>query len=293
MPVCSHLLTPAQSEPPLFTACRDSFFLPGGVSQTAIQPLPKDTLGHIVYRPLDLHTVALPEYAGINGNPIPDTLRTDNGIVSAIVVCFILAMVLMARSRYYLSRSFKSFFGYSLSAREKADRTNADAFGMMALVLMAGFSFSLILVNHFGHSPVVTRWAWPESALLAVATGLYLVLVLMKMGIYGLVNSVFFSRAQRSEWTESYLLSLAMQGLLLFPVALLVVFFDLEGENAIGVSVCAFGLTKLQLLCRCYRTFFAADGGLVHLFLYFCTLEIVPALFVWRVSFCVTPAPSL
>ncbi|MCI6145070.1 MAG: DUF4271 domain-containing protein [Bacteroidales bacterium] len=293
MPVCSPLLAPAQSEPAPFTACRDSFFVPGVVQQTAIQPLPKDTLGRIVYRPLDLHTVALPEYAGVNGNPIPVTLRTDDGIVSAIVVCFVMAMALLARSRYYLSRSFKSFLGYSLSAREKAERTNIDTFGVMALVLMAGFSLSLMLVNHFGHSPVITRWAWPVTALLAAATGLYLLLVLIKMGVYGLVNSVLFSRAQRSEWTDSYLLSLALQGLALFPVALLVVFFDLEGESAIWAFFCAFGITKLLLLCRCYRTFFAADGGLVHLFLYFCTLEIVPALFVWRVLFCVTLAPSL
>ena len=60
MPVCSPLLAPVQSEPAPFTACRDSFFVPGVVQQTAIQPLPKDTLGRIVYRPLDLHTVALP-----------------------------------------------------------------------------------------------------------------------------------------------------------------------------------------------------------------------------------------
>ncbi|MGN1353643.1 MAG: DUF4271 domain-containing protein [Alloprevotella sp.] len=290
---CPSLLTAPESTSAPFAVCRDSLFVPGAAEQAAAKPLPHDTLGRLALQPLDLYTVDLPEYAGINGTPISPTLRTDDGIVAAIVVCMVLTLSLLARSRYYLSRSFKSFFGYSLSAREKADRTKADTFGVLALALMSGFSLSLMLVDHLGHTPVVATWAWPVPALLAAATGLYVLLVGVKMGLYGLVNSVFFSRAQRSEWTDSYLLSLAIQGLLLFPVALLVVFFDLEGESAIVAFVCAFGLTKLLLLCRCYRTFFAADGGLVHLFLYFCTLEIVPALLVWRVLFCVTPAPSL
>lgn len=293
MPVCTVDHTPAPTSPTAITACWDSVFVPGATQQAAVQPLPKDTMGRIVYRPMNLHEVALPEYAGVNGNPIPSTLRTDDGIVAAIVVCFILTLGIMARSRYYLSRSFKSFVGYSLSAREKADRTNTDTFGVMALVLMAGFSVSLMLIDRLGHNPTAQQWHWPVSALLAAATGLYALLVVVKMALYGFVNSVFFSRSQRSDWTDSYLLTVAMQGLLLFPVALLVVFFDLNTESAVVAFACAFGLTKLLLFCRCYRTFFAADGGLVHLFLYFCTLEIVPALLVWRVLFCVTPAPSL
>lgn len=55
--------------------------------------------------------------------------------------------------------------------------------------------------------------------------------VLLKVGLYQMVNSVFFPKNSRDEWRETYVFTIVLMGLLILPVSLLVFFFDLSFEN--------------------------------------------------------------
>ena len=70
--------------------------------------------------------------------------------------------------------------------------------------------------------------------------------------------------------------------LALFPVALLVVYFDLSFHSMSWLFFCILIIDKSLLFYKCQRIFFNTALGVVHLFLYFCTLEIMPLLILFR-----------
>ena len=118
--------------------------------------------------------------------------------------------------------------------------------------------------------------------LLGVSTGICLIYYMLKIGVCSFVNSTFFTRDKCERWSEAYMLTVLALGLSLFPVALLVVYFDLSFSH---LTMLAFGLLavdKLLLMYKTYTIFFRYTLGWVHLILYFCTLEITPLLILWR-----------
>lgn len=71
-------------------------------------------------------------------------------------------------------------------------------------------------------------------------------------------------------------------GFLLFPLVLLAVYFDLNANTAKILIFIILGFTKIMLFYKCIRNFFPHIHGSFHLILYFCALEIVPDLFLWK-----------
>lgn len=71
-------------------------------------------------------------------------------------------------------------------------------------------------------------------------------------------------------------------GFLLFPLVLLAVYFDLNANTAKILIFIILGFTKIMLFYKCIRNFFNHFHGILHLILYFCTLEIIPLLFLWK-----------
>ncbi len=78
-------------------------------------------------------------------------------------------------------------------------------------------------------------------------------------------------------------MSLLVLTLGMLPLALLVVFFDLERNIVQPAFIALLMLSKSLVAYRCARIFFDSGRLGLHLFLYFCTLEIAPLIFLWRV----------
>ena len=97
------------------------------------------------------------------------------------------------------------------------------------------------------------------------------------------VNNTLFDKHRTSQWTDAYMLYILFLGLLLLPITLLFVFFDIPIDKTTLFVAFVYLLGKLLLLYKCLRIFFYKKGGFFHLILYFCTLEIIPALALWRV----------
>lgn len=108
------------------------------------------------------------------------------------------------------------------------------------------------------------------------------VFFLLKFLFYRVVNGVFFDRSKTAQWFEAYFLSLFSSGLLLLPVVLMTIYFGWPPRVWIVFLVSVFLVIGLLLLFRCFRIFFRAGLDYVHLILYFCALEIVPAFMLWR-----------
>ena len=71
-------------------------------------------------------------------------------------------------------------------------------------------------------------------------------------------------------------------GLLMLPVTLLAIYFDLSLSTQQNALILIGGASEILLIYKSYITFFRHRGGSLHLILYLCTLEFIPLLLLWR-----------
>jgi hypothetical protein len=97
------------------------------------------------------------------------------------------------------------------------------------------------------------------------------------------VGWVFFSEGKIFTWRRSYTLLLVLEAWLSFALALMVVYLPVSPQVMFDLALWTIVFVKIFHLFKIYQIFFPNLYGTLHLFVYFCSLEIVPLLVLWRV----------
>lgn len=221
---------------------------------------------------------------GIGGDPVPYRFRDDNFVTSTLMLSFFLAVWVIARSWHFLRNATRNFF-FESKVRENmfTARTDRELRGQIFLIFVTCFLLSILFLGYTQtHLKEVFVQVSPYIILgtaLVLCTSFYGLKVLL----YMIVNNTLFDKHRTSQWTDAYMLYILFLGLLLLPITLLFVFFDIPIDKTTLFVAFVYLLGKLLLLYKCLRIFFYKKGGFFHLILYFCTLEIIPALALWRV----------
>lgn len=105
----------------------------------------------------------------------------------------------------------------------------------------------------------------------------------MKYGIYKFVNWVFFHRQNNEQWNRSWRLLSATEGVLLFPLVLLVVYFDLPLPSAFIYTASIIVLVKILTFYKSFTIFFSQSNVHLQIILYFCALELMPIVTSWGI----------
>lgn len=222
------------------------------------------------------------EARGMAGDPTPYRFRTDNFVTALLMVSFFLVIWVISRSRHFLERSVKDFFYTRQHENLFAERTENELRGQLFLIFQTCFVLGVLFFDCTQELQVEVFNQVSPYKILGMSTGIFCLYFLLKISIYSFINSVFFTREQCKKWSEAHLLSILAVGLFLFPVALLVVYFDLSFHHLMICSGCIAGIVELLIFYKLYSIFFRSSLGWVHLILYFCTLEITPLLILWR-----------
>ena len=221
---------------------------------------------------------------GIQETPLPYRLRTDDGITAIVLVVFMLMLVLFSKSKKALLKQAKELFNppreYHNLFNDEPDNQQHSIKLLVCLTLLT-ISLQLFGLNGLENHTVITS----ETLYLAllsttlVITGYYLI----KKLSYHFVNWIFFDKTKNKRWQETYTFTYAAEGLLLFPLVLLTIYFDLNTLQAwLYIGFVVF-LTRIISLYETYIIFFPKIHGILHLIVYFCALEITPLLMLCRV----------
>ncbi len=222
------------------------------------------------------------ETRGMAGDPLPYRFKTDNIVTITILTSFFLVVWVIAHSRRYLEGQVRDFFHTRTRGNLFAERTEAELRGQLFLLVQTCFVLGILFFDYTRQWQTEVFNQVSPYKILGVSTALCLAYYLVKIVAYGAVNAVFFSPAQSRQWSETYLVSVLGEGLALLPAALLMVYFDLAYAPLRIVFFCVLALVKLLLLYKCYSIFFRYIGGWLHLFLYFCALEVAPLFVLFR-----------
>lgn len=219
---------------------------------------------------------------GMPGEPLPYQLRTDLPITCVVFLCFFLTIYGLKNSKKYLHQHLKSFFLHKERAGLFDDTYSFDIRHTLTLGSISCISAGLFIYGFFAKTEPLLFQTFSHTVILVICLFSILLLLAGKVLLYQFVNWIFFDKDKNKTWLIAYFDLLSGVSLVLFPLLLLVIYFNLDfnfSKICILFVVICF---EILLFYKCIRNFFSHFHGVLHLILYFCTLEIIPLLFFWK-----------
>ncbi|MBR2359137.1 MAG: DUF4271 domain-containing protein [Bacteroidaceae bacterium] len=212
---------------------------------------------------------------------IPYLLSNDDWITGILLVCFLITSYVLSHGRTLLFQSMRKLFSTHEINHIFHKKTVVDTYCLLLLNLQTCLLVSILLLNILSEDETLT----PSVALslLGCYSLIMLLYLLGKRIVYRFVNWTFFDRVKNSLWIDSYFFIIAIGGMLLLPITLLIVYCDFPYYLSVLLPAILLFLMNLYFIYRCFSIFFSQLHGLCYLFLYFCTLEVLPFLLVWKV----------
>lgn len=219
---------------------------------------------------------------GVGGDPIPYTLAGDNVVTSVLLGCFIIAMVSISQSRQFIFRQAKNFFYAPRAKTTEITETSNELHFQLFLLLQTCILFSLTFfyaVRGYASQTFIID----QYLVMGCLTVIFASYFLAKSVMYWIAGWLFFYKKNTLQWLKSFVFLSSIEGVLLYPLVLLMAYFNMEAKNAVIYMAIVVILTKLLGFYKTYIIFFRSRGTFLQNILYFCTLEIVPAVSLWGI----------
>lgn len=204
----------------------------------------------------------------------PYLLRYDGWIAGIFLFCFFAMTYVLAQGRYVLIQHTYNFFQTRERKNVFVEKTVIDTHCQLLLLLQTCILVSVL----FYEATIDYKSEETLRTLFPLYVAVTILFCIVKWIAYRFVNWVFFDSARNKQWTDSYFFTLSLFGILLFPVSLLVVYLEFSPFWSGIICVFLFIFAVFLKLYKSFCIFFSGLHGVLFLFLYFCTLEILPLL---------------
>lgn len=213
---------------------------------------------------------------GVAGDPVPYSIARDNVITGLLLFCFIIAAIAFAKSKRFIVKQARHFFRPPHDERTSGiTETSGEVRVQFFFVLQSCLLFALMYFFHLQIRATDT-FIIDQYQVIGVFALINLAYVLLKSAAYWLTGWVFFDRRLNDIWMKSYLFLLAMEGVCIFPAVMLQAYFEVPVETTLVCTGAVIALFKMLALYKSYIIFFRHSGHSLQIFLYFCTLELLP-----------------
>ena len=218
---------------------------------------------------------------GMKGYAMPDTPHRSDIIAVSFLICFLLLLVIRTSYRDSLRNTLSNFFFPSNSVHEKTEDNRSEGKRIIiALLFCLQGAIALLTVTQMLDITPQTLSPWLMAGIYALILFLFLV---VKQFLYLFTHYVFFTPAQQHRWREDYAFLFAAESLLFFPLLLVFVYLQLDFKIVAILALAVLLFVKILLLFKCFSAFFEKCYGILHLFVYFCTLEAAPLVLLWTI----------
>ena len=214
------------------------------------------------------------------GDPVPYTVKSDDTISLLLIVSFIIATISFSRSKHFLARQAKSFFYVSHRESSISETLNEIRFQVF-LVGLACLLWALLQYFYTIHYVSTTFVLSSQYHLIAIYFAMNTGYFATRSLLYSIVNNVFFGRKKNLQWQKTLLFLTAIEGVLIFPAAILQSYFEVPIEHVTIYALSIVILVKLLTFYKTYTIFFHQTRLFFQIILYFCALEMVPTAAFW------------
>lgn len=226
-----------------------------------------------------LHPEACHSVPGFRAIPLDFHLWNDDNTALLLFVGFILFVILYKGVTRTLNTQVMDFFFPSrdIKAKNIDDKNShqlANILSLMLLSLVGGigtYIFQQLQADFFLES-------LHPCILVGLYTAAWLGYFLAKRMFYAFVNWIFFDKKDIFTWNQGQKFIFTSETLLFFPAVIIAVYADISIEIMLWIALTIVIISKILLLYKTLVIFFAKTYGGLHLFVYFCTLEVIPLL---------------
>ena len=245
-------------------------------------------MGFFQRNPL-IHPEVTTNQTGFSGIPRSYQLWHDEWVTLFVLIIFLLLVIMLKRTRYNILSQTKDFFFPSKNT-DKEDNAGisikyqASLFMMFVLSVMGGLGMFIytqrMLKLFLGQiSPYM---------LIILYIFIWILYFVTKILLSRFVNWIFFDKTKIMAWQKACFFLITTESLLFFPVIITTVYFNLSPHISLWILLTIGVIIKILLLYKTFLIFFPKIHGTLHLIVYFCTLEIMPLLAVFKVLIRVT-----
>lgn len=216
------------------------------------------------------------------GMPVPYSFSMDEMVPLVLLGCFFLSAYVLSRSRHYLFQLGHDFLLHRERVSLFAVSTGGDVRHLLLLVgqtcLLSGlYLFICFATAHPDLLTYASTWV-----LVGVYALICLFYVFVKWLSYLSLGWIFLDRETTGKWVEAYSTLLYYLGFALFFALLFIVYFNLSLEIMAVIGAILFISLKVLTFYKWLRLFCSNLHGCVFLILYFCAVEIIPCLMLYR-----------
>ena len=212
---------------------------------------------------------------GVAGDPIPYSIAGDNALTALLLACFVLAAFALATARDFIIRQAKSIFYVQHANTTEITETAGELWMQLLLMAQTCLLFSIVVFS-YTRTYVSDTFVIEQYQLIGLYTAVTAAYFLLKMLLYWGVGKVFFESKKIEQWTKAFMFMVAAEGILLFPVVMLLAYFDLSIQHAAIYVGIVITFIKILSFFKTILIFFRKNGVFLQIILYLCALEIVP-----------------
>ncbi len=227
---------------------------------------------------------------GVEGIERSKTISINTWIAIDILVVTAILFVLIYKERQFLVFKLREFFSSDNRFFSQQSFSGSNKMGVLAiLTVVVANSIGLIFTGISNLYPELFNILTSIGdngefgfGMMVKVTGMVILFVLIKAMMYVVINWVFFRLETNVKWMQAYAFITAAFAFVFYPFALMVLFVGLSTKILLICLVILFISYEILILYKQFVNFKANKYGFLLIFLYFCTVELMPALFVWK-----------
>ena len=212
---------------------------------------------------------------GIVGEMPRHSLISDDGIVLMSLLCIILTVTMCYRSRLFIQSQMRNMFRTPRSGAYKMHET-ANEVGHQIFLLIQGIIIVSLVLYYYYDSYVVGGVEQGRYTMMFKYASCMICCIAVRAMLAKYINKMFFDRRKNNLSNIMRRFFEAMMGVLLLPVALLMIYYNIPPGVTMMLTIMALAIPEVLYLMKISSIFFQDSQSVPRFAIYVCAIEVVP-----------------
>lgn len=223
----------------------------------------------------------LPDHTTAMKGWTPGVASDDVVVVGVVLMFCVLAAVFYGRDLSLRTRLKELFTDKRSYAGDEMKDFAQEPLRVFLLISVSALSLSLIFFDDRVVQWDLSAWAGMPYWLFGAGYVVCIALIYAKAWMYMSINWTFFDAEKSQRWLKNYLLTTSLSAFLFYPIALVDVFYQGANEIVTWGAILVLILYEMLLFYQFIMNFKTKKYGYLLNILYFCSVELMPALVLW------------
>lgn len=207
----------------------------------------------------------------------------DNTVTVLLVVCFFIISLTLARNKKLFIELGAVFFNENKKITNFRNAVSTNIISLSPLILQASVVMGVITYVYLKINFAENIANYQDWEIIGLTTLVVLAYLALKWTVYSFIGWVFDEKYKSESWIDAYATLLYYTSVLLYLLVLFIVYSDIAVNTIIYIVITLFLITKCLIFYKWLKLFSKKMDGLILLILYFCALEIIPYVILYKV----------